>query len=332
MEIVTYLCAFLGFAATWVATRIWIRKALAIGLVGPDMNKPERQKVAEMGGICVVFGFVLGSLVYMGLQTFYLDSSTYTPVLAALCTVLMAGIIGIMDDLLGWKAGLRQWIKPIFMLFAAMPMMVINAGQSTMELPLLGHVDWGILYPLAIVPIGIVGASNAYNMIAGYNGLEAGMGVIILSTLGYVGLVVVKTDAAALSLIMVGALLSFLYYNWYPARVFPGDTMTYSVGALIACVAILGNMERIAVILFIPYAVDFIFQSRGGFIREAFARVNVDGSLEQPNKCIYHLTHLALAVLRRVKGKVYERDVVLFVWGIEMVVVGLSLIQFYTMA
>jgi len=38
-----------------------------------------------------------------------------------------------------------------------------------------GAVDWGIFYPLAIIPIGIVGAANAYNMLAGYNGLEAGM-------------------------------------------------------------------------------------------------------------------------------------------------------------
>jgi UDP-N-acetylglucosamine--dolichyl-phosphate N-acetylglucosaminephosphotransferase len=329
MERVAFLCALVGLVATLVATPKWICKAPKIGLVGPDMNKPGKPKVPEMGGICVVFGFVMGSLAYIGYQTFYHGSLNYTPVLAALCTVLMACIIGIMDDLLGWKAGLWQWQKPIFTLFAAMPMIVINAGQTTMELPLLGHVSWGLLYPLAIVPIGIIGASNSFNMIAGYNGLEAGMGVIMLSTLGYVGLVTGNTIATALSLIMAGALLSFLYFNWYPARVFPGDTMTYSVGALIACVTILGNMEKIGVMLFIPYAVDFIIQARGMFRKEAFARVNEDGSLEKPYKGTYHLMHLALAVLRRVKEKVYERDVVLFVWGVEMVAAGSSLYVFY---
>jgi UDP-N-acetylglucosamine--dolichyl-phosphate N-acetylglucosaminephosphotransferase len=328
MERVLFICALVSLAATLVATRNWIRKAPHIGLVGPDMNKPGKPKVPEMGGICVVFGFVLGSLAYIGYQTFYHGKLSYIPVLAALCTVLMACIIGIMDDLLGWKVGLRQWQKPIFTLFAAMPMMVINAGHSTMELPLLGRLDWGVLFPLAIVPIGIIGASNAYNMIAGYNGLEAGMGVIILSALGYVSLTIDNPISAALSLIMVGALLSFLYYNWYPARVFPGDTMTYSVGALVACVAILGNMEKIAVMLFIPYAVDFIIQAKGGFMREAFARVNEDGSLEKPYKGIYHVTHLVIAMLRRVKGKVYERDIVLFMLGVETVVVGLSLYIF----
>jgi UDP-N-acetylglucosamine--dolichyl-phosphate N-acetylglucosaminephosphotransferase len=278
-----------------------------------------------MGGVCVVFGFAMGVLFYIGIETFCLQSYGYTPILAALCTVFMACIIGMMDDLLGWKAGLRQWQKPLFMLFAAMPMMVINAGHTTMTLPLVGSVEWGILYPLAIVPIGIVGASNAFNMIAGYNGLEAGMGVVIFCAMGYVGLASNKIDAAVLSLIMLAALLAFLYYNWYPAKVFPGDSMTYVVGALAACVAILGDMEKIAVILFVPYAIDFFLQATGRFGREAFGRVNEDGSLDRPYMNVYHLTHLAIALLKRVKARVYERDVVLFICGVEALIAVVSI-------
>jgi UDP-N-acetylglucosamine--dolichyl-phosphate N-acetylglucosaminephosphotransferase len=202
-------------------------------------------------------------------------------------------------------------------------MMVVNAGHSTMNLPILGTIDWGILYPLLIVPLGIVGASNAYNLLGGYNGLEAGMGVIILLVLGYVGLLNGKSDASVLALVMAGALLAFLYFNWYPARVFPGDTLTYSVGALVACVAILGDMEKIAILLFIPYVIDFILPMRKGLKVEAFAKVNEDGSLEQPYDKIYDTTHLAIAVLRNIKRKVYERDVVEFIYLMEIVMVGL---------
>jgi UDP-N-acetylglucosamine--dolichyl-phosphate N-acetylglucosaminephosphotransferase len=84
-------------------------------------------------------------------------------------------------------------------------------------------------------------------------------------------------------------------------------------------------MEKIAVVLFLPYALDFIIQAAGGFRREAFAKVNEDGSLEMPYKGIYHLTHLAIAVLKQLKGKVYERDVVLFMCGIEIAVAGLAI-------
>jgi UDP-N-acetylglucosamine--dolichyl-phosphate N-acetylglucosaminephosphotransferase len=206
-----------------------------------------------------------------------------------------------------------------------MPMMVINAGQSTMNLPIAGVIDLGIIYPLVIVPIGIVGASNVYNMVAGYNGLEAGMGVIILSTLGYFAFVNDKQNAMILAICMVSALIAFLYFNWYPAKVFPGDTMTYTVGALAACIAILGDLEKVAVVLFLPYAFDFIIQATGGFRKEAFAKANEDGSLEMPYKGLYHLTHLAIIVLKQLKDKVYEKDVVLFLCGIEMAVAGLCM-------
>jgi len=328
MDEVVYASVLTSLLATLFMTQKWIGKARSIGIVGKDMNKPNKPEVAEMGGVGVVFGFVLGVLVYIGINTFYYQSQDYLSILAVLCTVLMITIIGILDDILGWKKGITQWKKPLLTIPAAVPIMVINAGHSTMNLPILGPVDWGILYPLAIVPIGIVGASNAYNMLAGYNGLEAGMGAIILSTLGYVAYVNNKIGVSMLAFCMVGALLAFLYFNWYPAKVFPGDSMTYSVGALVACTAILGDMEKIAVLLFIPYVIDFILPMRKRLKVEAFAKVNDDGSLEQPYDKIYDTSHLAIAVLKRVKSKVYERDVVLFLYGIELVLVGLVVIVY----
>ena len=125
MDEVLCLVVILSFVATWITARKWIRKAPEIGILGFDMNKPGRPKVAEMGGVCVVFGFVLSILIYIGLMTFWLHKQDYVEILAVLCTVLSMCIIGMMDDFLGWKKGLRQWQKPIFTLFAALPMKVI---------------------------------------------------------------------------------------------------------------------------------------------------------------------------------------------------------------
>lgn len=306
----------------------WIKKAHAQGLTGKDMNKPDRPEVAEMGGICVIFGFVTAILLYIGLKTFYYGTDGFIPILACLCTVLLIAIIGMMDDILGWKKGLSHWQKPLLVIPAAMPMMAINAGESSMVLPVIGTVDWGIAYPLLIIPIGIMCASNGYNILAGYNGLEAGMGVIILSALGFFAFLADKAIPAVLAFGMAGALLAFLLFNWYPARIFPGDSLTYSVGALIACVAILGDLEKIALLLFIPYIVDFCLVLRKRCKAEAFGRVNEDGSLELPYTGIYHMTHLAIATLRRVKRKVYERDVVLLIYGIELVFVGIVAVMY----
>jgi UDP-N-acetylglucosamine--dolichyl-phosphate N-acetylglucosaminephosphotransferase len=233
----------------------------------------------------------------------------------------MITIIGMTDDLLGWKKGLVQWQKPLLVIPAAIPLMVINAGNTFMELPFLGEINWGIIFPLLIIPLAIVCASNGFNILAGYNGLEAGMGTIILITLGAFAYQTGKIEVAVLALCMVGALLAFLKFNWFPAKVFPGDSLTYPVGALIACIAIIGDLQKIALILFIPYIIDLLLVLRSRCKGEAFAKVYDDGKLDSPYKKITHLTHFALVAIKKIKGTVYERDVVLFLCGIEFVMV-----------
>ena len=286
------LCIFSFFIAYW-STRIWIPKAEKAGLVGKDMNKIGKPLVSEMGGICVVFAFVLTVLLYIGIETFITTKTIPIGLFACICTILIATIIGIMDDILGWKIGLTKLQKPLLSITAAIPLVVINAGVSTMVFPIWGSINLGILYPLIIIPLGIVCASNGFNMLAGYNGLEAGMGAIILSALGFIAFLSGNIPICILALSMVGALLGFLWFNWCPAKIFPGDTLTYSVGALIACVAILGNMQKFALILFIPYFIDFILPMRKWLRVEAFAKVNDDGSLEQPYDKLYDSTHVS---------------------------------------
>lgn len=315
-----------SFIVTFVLTPFWIRAAPHAGLVGKDMNKFKKPEVSEIGGIPLVAGFTAGLLIYLALSTFYFNQSSFLIfLLASLLTVLSITIIGIVDDILRWKIGLKQWQKPLLTLPAALPVMAVNAGQSSMSLPFFGNFDFGILFPLLIIPLGIAGAANGFNMLAGYNGLEAGMGIIILSTLGLVAWQTGTPWVTMLAFSMVFALLAFLRYNWTPAKVFPGDTMTYSVGALIACVAIFGNMEKIALLLFAPYFADFFLQLRGGLKKEAFAKVNPDNSLELPYgndaRGLFHITHLALYLLKTVKGRVVEKDVVQSILVLEMFIV-----------
>ncbi|GAG45648.1 unnamed protein product, partial [marine sediment metagenome] len=114
-------------------------------------------------------GFIFGVLYYIALRTFYFSFDTTTlPILATVTTILIITLVGVIDDLLGWKLGLRQYQKPILTLIAALPIMVINVGQTEMILPIIGLVNFGLIYPLIIIPIAIVGASNGFNMLAGY--------------------------------------------------------------------------------------------------------------------------------------------------------------------
>ncbi|MFH1249387.1 MAG: glycosyltransferase 4 family protein [archaeon] len=323
-----FLCIAISFLTTYIILPYWIKRAIRAGLKGKDMNKYKKPEVAEVGGIAVVVGILAGVLLYIAIKTFGINqvdaeaTEIIKQILAFVCTLLIITIIGFTDDILGWKIGLRQHQKPILCLLAAIPLAVINAGESSITLPLLGTINVWLLYPLLIVPIAITGASNGFNMLAGYNGLEAGMGIIILSTLGVfqIGPSLSLTWVGIIAFSSVAALFAFLMYNKFPAKIFPGDTLTYSIGAIIASVAILGNIEKVALILFIPYFLELFLKIRGGLRKESFAIPKKDGSLEING--VYGLEHLMILLLKKIKPskKVYETDVVYSIWFLEILI------------
>jgi UDP-N-acetylglucosamine--dolichyl-phosphate N-acetylglucosaminephosphotransferase len=129
---------------------------------------------------------------------------------------------------------------------------------------------------------------------------------------------------------MVFCLIGFYIFNKYPSEIFPGDTLTYSVGALIACIAILGNVEKIAIFFYIPYIIETILKSRGKLKKESFAKLNDDGSLEMPYDKIYGLEHAAIYILKKIKPskKVYEKEIVYLINAFQILIVILGIIIF----
>jgi len=274
-----------------------------------DMHKPGK-KVADWGGIIVVFGALTGIFLYIGWSVFlYQESAQLTFLLAALSSLLLAFMIGYIDDTLGWKVGLKQHHKLILSFMIAIPIIVVNAGESTMNFPLFGSIHVGLFYPLLLVPLGIVAAANAFNILAGYNGLETGMGIIMLSVLSYLSWATGQVGIAIFGLCTVAALLAFLFWNWYPAKIFPGDSMTYFIGTLIAIIAILGNIEKFAAIVFIPYILQTALKFRGRLQKESFGKVGKNGRLVQPYKKFYGLEHIMIALLNKMSGRAYEWQV-----------------------
>ncbi len=324
------LCILASFFLTLFLTKYWIKVARKADLVGKDMNKYDKRKVPEAGGVAVIFSFSFALLLYIFLKVFIFETETHLIlILALLASMLMAGFLGFIDDVLGWLVGLKQWHKVLLTLPIAIPIIVVNAGHSTINIPFLSEINLGLFYPLVIVPLAIIGSANGYNMLAGYNGLEAGLGTIILGTLGLVSLRLGNNWLALICFVAVAALLAFLLFNWYPARVFPGDSLTYAIGALIAIIAILGNMEKLALFLFIPFFIDAVlyFKARvidkAGYV-QAFGKPNKDGTLEMPYRKIYDSTHLAIMLIKRIKKKVYERDVVVSILALEAILAVLS--------
>jgi len=99
----------LGFLITLFLLRPWINIAKKFGLTGKDMNKYNSTQVAEAGGIAVIIGICFGLLIFIFIKTFYLAADSNIIFIFSLITaVLLIGFIGFVDDILGWKVGLKQ--------------------------------------------------------------------------------------------------------------------------------------------------------------------------------------------------------------------------------
>jgi UDP-N-acetylglucosamine--dolichyl-phosphate N-acetylglucosaminephosphotransferase len=217
------------------------------------------------------------------------------------------------------KIGFPQWIKPLLTLPGAIPLMVIRAGVTTMVLPFIGVIDFYELYPLLIIPIGFVGASNVVNMLGGFNGLEAGMGAVYTLSLGLYALINNQTEAAILLLTACVALLAFLRYNWYPAKILSGDSSTYLLGSLVAAGVIIGDMQRAGLIVMFPFIIEFVLKARSRFKTSCIGKLREDGKLDSPyGKKIYSWTHVLMNL-----DKFSERDVTIALILIQVVFAAL---------
>jgi UDP-N-acetylglucosamine--dolichyl-phosphate N-acetylglucosaminephosphotransferase len=334
IELLLSLAVVISFLVTYFGLRSWIIKCKKVNLVWEDMNKFGKPKnVAGSGGIVVLIGFLLGALVYVAIRTFLtgrLDIVTLN-IFSLLTVITIAGITGLVDDFLGWhKGGLSAKVRILLAFIAAIPLIVINAGESTIALPFFGSVNLGLIYPLILIPVGIAATTTVYNFLAGFNGLEAGLGVLVIGFLSYVSFVTGSAWLALVGVCMIVSLLAFWIFNKTPAKVFPGDVLTYSVGALIGTMAILGNFEKVAAIVFIPFIIEMILKVRGGMKpprKQSFGIPQKDGSLKLPYDRIYGLTHFSIWFLSKFKKKVYENDVVYFIYLIQFIFIIIGLLM-----
>lgn len=239
-----------------------IRRLRKANIIGRDVNKPDRPEIPEMGGLVIVASFTLGILTAIGIDRFLLpvERVDTQQLLATLASVLIIALIGVFDDLIH----VRKPLKMIAPVVAALPLVAVKAGVSTVTLPLLGPVDFGVFYALVVVPIGMTGSANATNILAGFNGLEPGLGLLASSALAVICWTRGEYTPFLILLCLAVPLLATLRYNWYPAKVFIGDVGTLSIGAVLCCASVFGNCETAGVIVLLPYGIDFFIKVRNG--------------------------------------------------------------------
>ena len=318
--VLIFLVFVISFATTFFIFPAVIARFKRAKIMGKDMHKPGQPEVAEMGGLVIVAGFGSGIITIIAIATFFpgLFSADLIQILAALSVVLIMTLIGIVDDLIG----VRQILKAIMPLLASLPLVAIKAGHTLMRIPLIGQIDFGILYPLVLVPIGITGAANAFNMLAGFNGLEVGMSIVAMGSLAITAHSVGAMTSFLLLLATLGALIATLRYNWYPAKVFIGDAGTLSLGAIVASAVILGNFEMAGVIIIIPYALDFLLKAIHRFPKTWGIYKN--GKLYCPGARPIGLAQMVMKLC----GGITERNLVLTFMGIEAIFGAIAILMY----
>ena len=308
-----FLIPIVSFVISFIIFPVMIPRFKRAGIVGKNMNNNGQEEIPEMGGLITAVGFSAGIIFAIFLRTFYnfFLSASLASILAALATVLIVVIIGVFDDLIS----IRQSVKAILPVFAALPLMALKEGYSLIRIPCVGIVNFHIFYSLFLVPLGITGAANAANMLAGFNGLEAGMGIVIVVSLSIIAYSIGEITALIILIAALGALLATLYYNWYPAKVLVGDVGTLSIGAIVATAVIIGSFEAAGIIIVIPYFIDFLIKAKNKFPARNWWGTYRDGKLYCPDSGPVGLCQLIMKVC----GGISERNLVLVLMGIEAV-------------
>jgi len=247
------------------------------------LNKLMENKanVPTMGGIIILAGILLPTLLLAKLTNFYIH-------MALLCTVWLA-VVGGVDDWLklsakrrgGTRDGLKMWEKLIFQLGLGVVLAYFiymhglhNAetlGTPSFEklyIPFYKGIEGAMSIPLGmfmvVAVLVIAGTSNAVNFTDGLDGLAGGCTAMVSFAFMLVAYAV-GTQALASHLLlphvpnteelaivcgsMIGACLGFLWYNCYPARIFMGDIGSVTLGGLIGYVAVVTRQEIMLILV-----------------------------------------------------------------------------------
>lgn len=265
------ILAIISFLGTYYVMPHSIRKLSDNGYVAKDMYKPEQNLVPTNAGIIMVFtSFIAISLMPLLLRLLdrltsnYVFQSDFTAShLALLLVVSVYALYGLVDDLVDVGRKLKFFLPVAF----SFPLISVIQIEY-IWLPIFGDFDLNrefsenILYSdffkIIIVPIYVMVVANLVNMHSGYNGLQSGLSIIILSTL------IVKSylDEIIDNILPVGgffgSILAFYIFNRYPSKVFEGNIGSLLFGSLIGCTIVIQNLWWFGFFILIPHTFNFL--------------------------------------------------------------------------
>ena len=270
------ILGFLGFLISMLITPIyttlaykgeWWKKPRTKTLTGETAKvftalhaEKHKRHIPTMAGIIVVVAVALVTLLLN-----WNRSETWLPVAA----FVGAGTVGLIDDIINIRgdgsgvAGLPSKLKLLLIILVALLgglFFYYKLGVSSIHVPLMHamwHIGWFIV-PLFVLVV--VATANAVNMSDGLDGLAGGLVATAFGVYTIIALIEQKYGVAGFCMTMVGGLLSYTWFNIYPARFFMGDVGSFAFGTALGVVAMLTNT-----VLLLPI-IGLVFVAEAGSV------------------------------------------------------------------
>ena len=216
----------------------------------------DKQGVPTMGGLIFIIPTLLATIALLLLGKIEYSSN----LLIVLVVFFAYALLGFLDDFLSIKRGKNEGLTVIQKLIGQLLISILffvifikNGGETVLNIYTLGiKIDMGFIYGAFILFV-LIASSNAVNITDGLDGLAGGLSVMSFLAFALISYgstwVVGHSDIAIFCFILTGALMGFLLYNTYPAKVIMGDTGSLTLGGTLAAVAIITNHELTLVIV-----------------------------------------------------------------------------------
>jgi phospho-N-acetylmuramoyl-pentapeptide-transferase len=216
-----------------------------------------RRNIPTMAGIIFVLAVALVTLLFN-----FERSETWLP----LAAFLGAGLVGLLDDLINIRgtgkgvAGLPSRLKLLLTTLIALIggwFFYFKLDVSSVNIPFYGDLSIGwLVIPLFVLVV--VATANAVNISDGLDGLAGGLATSAFASYAVIALLEERFGIAAFCMTIVGALLSYTWFNIFPARFFMGDVGSFSLGTALGVVAMLTDT------VFILPVIGLLFVAEAG--------------------------------------------------------------------
>lgn len=269
----------------------------------PDARKVHKKPMPRLGGLAIFLSFLIGYI-------FFAESTIQ------MISILIGGFIiillGIFDDIHSIHARYKFIVQIIAASIVVFYGNIYLPNISAFGVN-LSFGAWG--YPLAV--LFIVAIINAINLIDGLDGLAAGTSSIYFTAIAIIAFALDRLNGldVTLCLIMLGATLGFLIYNFNPASIFMGDTGSTFLGFMIAVIALLGYKAATVTSLIVPIIILFLplMDTIFAIIRRLIRGENIGA----PDK--EHIHHQLLKLNKSTK------KTVLIMYGIDALCAAISI-------